>query len=99
MPQRESREPLGPALVRELDPSLPNLAASFTQRIRHRLDHPEGLLSVRVIHEKDPWRLLGSMDASSVICRSFLVATDACGPRWSTLTLPPGRNAGINRMG
>jgi hypothetical protein len=29
------------------------------------------------------------MDASSVICRSFLVATDACGPRWSTLTLPP----------
>jgi hypothetical protein len=54
MPQRESREPLGPALARELDPSLPNLAASFTQRIGHRLDHPEGLLSIRVIHEKDP---------------------------------------------
>jgi hypothetical protein len=54
---------------------------------------------VYVVDKKDPWRLLGSMDASSVICRSFLVATDACGPRWSTLTLPPGRNAGINRMG
>ena len=54
MPEGEPREPLRPALVRELDSGLSDVAAPLAQHVGHRLDHPEALLGVRVVDEQNP---------------------------------------------
>ena len=62
--QREAREPLDVAGVRELDRCLAYLAAPIADDLGHDLDHCHGLAGVRVVDEQNA-RLRGAHCRSS----------------------------------